>query len=438
MKRVMMTLAALWLVSAARAMDVVRSDRFDMDIMGRGQMIGVAQNVPDPVRDNNRIYLFLKQARLGISGRFEDLFKFETQFAYGGENANGSNTDLGMLDFVADVNLKPLGEDAIFKVGQFRVPYSREGLTNRGTMNFGERSIANMAQYQGRDYGIAVQKKAGNLIATFGTFSAGGRDVPQRYLPEVLGMPEIVARVGYNDGMDEDIYHVNGTDLELKRDGKAFYVNGLLMQDTLIGHGVVNNLRTIDKNLLIDSNYNPYIAAGPNNAAGSAGTLQRGWIWFVGGDAAVRKFLTEKKSLEGEVEANWGGYDNRYGALHIASFRAQGGLRVDPYSINVRWAGLLMDRQAGRLATSPNRIVNGGVGAMMHEVTPSLVWNIKKHNLKVVADAPTYLNMPVFLEPGVGGYVFADQPAQNSYLASGGIARRSVVPTARLMFQFQF
>jgi hypothetical protein len=438
MKRVMMTVAALALAGTAQATELVRSEKVDLDIFGRGQMIGVYQNVPDPVRDNHRIYLFLKQARLGFSGRFQDQFRFETQFAYGGENANGSNTDLGMLDFVADVNVKPLGEDAVVKVGQFRVPYSREGLTDRGLMNYGERSIANLAQYQGRDYGIALQKKSGNLIGTIGTFSAGGRDVPQRYLPEVLGLPEMVVRVGYNDGMDQDIYHVAGTDLDLKRDAKAFYVNALVMQDTLIGHGVVNNLRTIDKNLLIDSSYNPYIAAGPNNAAGTAGTLQRGWIWFVGGDAAARKFISEKMSLEGEAEANYGGYDNRYGALHIASFRAQGGLRVDPYSVNLRWAGLLMDRQAGRLATTPNRIVNGGVGAMIHEITPSLVWNVKKHNLKLVADAPTYLNMPVFMEPGVGGYVFADQPGQNSYLGSGGNMRRSVITTARLMFQFMF
>lgn len=438
MKGAMLTFAVLALAGSAQAVEVVRSEKFDLDIMGRGQMIGVYQNVPDPVRDNNRIYLFMKQARLGFSGRFEDAFTFEAQFAYGGENTNGSNTDLGMMDFVADIKVEPLGEDAIVKVGQFRVPYSREGLTNRGRMNFGERSIANVAQYQGRDYGVAVQKKSGNLIGTIGTFSAGGRNVPQRYLPETLGLPETVVRFGYNDGMDQDIYHVDGTDLDLKRDAKAFYVNALVMQDTLIGHGVVNNLRTIDKNLLIDSNYNPYIAAGPNNAAGNAGTLQRGWIWFVGGDASVRKFISEKKSLEGEVEANWGGYDNRYGALHIASFRAQGGLRVDPYSVNLRWAGLLMDRHAGRLATGPNRIVNSAVGRMMHEITPSLVWNVKKHNMKLVADAPTYLNMPVFMERGVGGYVFADQAGQVTYLASGGNARHSIVPTARLMLQFEF
>lgn len=426
----------LWTAVPAGAVEVLDNDRFALDINGRGQMIGVGQAVPDPYRDNARIFLFLKQARLGVKARYEDV-KFEFQTAFGGENANGSNTDLGLLDFVADVPLPPLGENAVLKVGQFRVPYSREGLTDRGFMNWGERSIMTLGFYQGRDYGLALMKTAGKLTGTIGLFSAGGRDVPQRYLPERLGVPEVVLRAGYNDGVDADIYHVVGTDIDLKDTAKAVYVNAIYMQDTLIGHSTVLNVRTIDKNLLIDGNYNPYIGAGPNNTAGSATTFHRGHIWFVGGDAVIRHPLGPTRSIEGEVEANWGGYDNRYGALHIAAARAQANYRFQPWAAGLRYGILMMDKdaryRAGGALHSP------AMGSATHEIAPSLVWHVKRHNLKIVADAPVYLNMPLFIERGVGAYVFNTQPGQITLLsnAAHNTVRRTVYE-ARMMFQFAF
>jgi hypothetical protein len=427
----------LWgAVTRVHGLEVVKNDKLQLDMYGRGQMIGVAQFVPDPVRDHARVYLFLKQARIGFKGRHEDI-KFDTQFAFGGENANGSNTDLGLLDFVADVPVKPLGEEASVKIGQFRVPYSREGLTDRGYMNFAERSIANMASYQGRDYGLALQKQKGALIGTIGVFSAGGRDVPQRYIPERLGMPEVVARFGYNDGVDEDIYHVVGTDIASKRTTRAAYLNALYMQDSLIGHSTVLNVRTIDKNLLINGNYNQFISAGPNSATGVATTLQRGNIWFLGGDAVIRHRLAEGKAVEGEAEVNWGGYQNRYGVLHIASGRLQGSYRADPYAISMRYAALMMDREVNY--RSGAKYFSPAVGSTIHEITPSLTWHIKGHHMKLVADAPVYLNMPLFIEQGVGAYVFASQPDQVTVLATNGngTARRAVVE-ARMLFQFMF
>ncbi len=438
---VLMTAALVaGLSSSALALEVVRNDKLKLDIHGRGQMIGVGQvGVPDPYRDNARIYLFMKQARLGFKGSYEDI-KFETQFSFGGENTNGSNTDLGMLDFVADIPVKPLGEDTKVKVGQFRVPYGREGITDRGYMNFAERSIATMASYQTRDYGLALQRHSGKLAATMGLFSGGGRNVPQRYLPEVLGIPQVVARVGYNDGVDEDIYHVVGTDIDLTRTTKAAYVNALFMKDTLIGHAVVQNLRTIDKNLLIDSNYNPFIAAGPNNSSGTIGganTLQRGRTWFVGGDAVLRHPLTNGHLIETEAQVDWGGFENRYGSIHILSARAQMAYHVKPYQIGVRWAGLMLDKNAGFI--TPGAKINPTMGSVIHEVTPSWTWHIKKHNLKLVADAPVYLNMPVFIEKGVGAYMFSSQPEQVRLLRTAGhtVVRRTVVE-GRMMLQFMF
>lgn len=438
MKRATVALVAVLALGGApaRGVELMRNDKLSLDVFGRGQMIGVGENVPDPFRDNLRVYLFLKQARLGFKGTYEDV-GFETQMAFGGENANGANTDLGLLDFVADVPIKPLGEGTILKIGQFRVPYSREGLTDRGYMNWGERSILSLAAYQGRDYGLALLRRSGKLVGTLGVFSAGGRDVPQRYLPETLGVPELVARFGYDDGVDEDLYHVKGTDLDLKRTTKAAYLNALFMQDTKIGHSTVLNVRTIDKNLLVDSNWNPYISAGPALANGTPATLQRGNIWFVGGDAVVRHPLGTGKAVEAEVEANWSGYDNRYGSLHIGSARAQASYRFDPYQIGIRYAGLLMDRNT-HYRTGGRRF-SAAVGSVIHEITPSLTWHVKRHHMKVVADAPVYLNMPVFHEKEVGSYVFAQQPGQVTLLATPGTTlKRYTVVQARMMFQFLF
>lgn len=452
--RVTMVAAVLAaLVSGAQAMEVVKTDKLSMNIYGRGQMYGVGQVVQDPHRDDIRVYLFMKQARLGVVGNYEDL-RYEAQMAFGGENANGSNTDLGLLDFVADIPLKlegtPLSplDGTIFKIGQFRAPFSREGLTDRGYMDFGERSIATMPVYQGRDYGIALHGYPGNFAWTAGVFSAGGRDVPQRYLPEGLGWPEVIARFGYNDGIDDDIYHVRGRsgDWELKapKSGKAFFVNGLFMQDSKIGHGTILSVKTIDKNLMVNTNFNPFISMGPNNGAASAGAweTERGTLWAVGGDAVLRKKLSEDSQAELELEGNWTGYDNRFGALHGASGRVQGGYRKGRFGINARYAALMMDKDmAYRPSTpAPGRTrFNPQLGSTIHEITPSMTWHFKGHNMKLVADLPMYFNMPVFIENRIGSYVFASQPDQVTYIssASNAVKRRSVIE-GRMLFQFAF
>src|SRR5258708_7703467 len=101
---------------------VAKTHKIELNVTGRAQMLGILENVPDPSRHHNRLYLFMKQARIGFKGGFEDKFKFETQFAFGGESANGSNTDLSLLDFYADIPLKDMGhEGTLVKIGQFRV-----------------------------------------------------------------------------------------------------------------------------------------------------------------------------------------------------------------------------------------------------------------------------------------------------------------------------
>lgn len=455
---VLMTAALLaGLAPLSRAIEVVNNEKGKLEVYGRSQMIGVGEVVPDPLRDNLRIYLFPKQNRIGFRGQYDDAFKFDTQLAFGGEDTNGSNTDLGLLDFVADIPLMAKIEDAstFLKIGQFRVPYSREGITDRAYLDFGDRSIANLASYQSRDYGLALMSTHGVWTGTVGTFSSGGRNVPQRYLPERFGMPYVVTRFGYNDGYDEDIYHAVGTDINLKRTTKAVMFNAIYMQDTLIGHSSAIQARTADKNLLIDSGFNPYINAGGDMGSGGAGkvkvggttTLQRGNLFFVGADAGIRHPLGNDQQVDAEIEGNWGGYQNRYGVIHIANARTNVQYEAGPFGIGVRYGLLMMDKKSGFLTpTTANgnaTNVNNDLGRPIHEITPALTWRVKGHNLKLVADLPVYLNCPIWYDTAgnLGAYAFPDPTSttQNSLLATAGnsTARHTVVE-GRMLFQFMF
>ena len=453
-----------------RGITLVSNDKLALDVWGRGQMIGVGEIVPETAHgaDHERVYEFLQQARMGFNGKYEDLFNYQIELAYGGENQNSLQSMAGgydLMDFVADVPVKALGENTIVKLGQFRVPYGREELTDEGYNDFGNKSIAFQAANHGRDFGLAIMGTHNNWTGTLGTFPDGGRDIAPRYLPEEMGIPELVFRVGYNDGVDKDIYHVVGTDRKLNRDTKAFYINGLFETDTRIGHSTALLSHSVDGNLLDDVNYNPYMnrsnnpaTVAANAAACSAQTCQRGTLWNVGGDAVYRHPMGNGQAYEVMAEANWGGYQNRAGVLHIASALGQGDYQIGPWEISARYALLSMDSHAGYNAfgaTAPSNTqaytnvpgnpgtydVNPGMGKPIHEITPSITYHFKGHSMKLVADMPIYLDCPVYIDHTDGTYVFADSTGLNEdtvYATAGNTAYRRAVVEGRMMFQFQF
>ena len=479
MKKTLVLLAAAAMLGGmfpgAQALDrgisIVNTDKLSLDIWGRGQMLGVGQVLPDPYADHARVYLFLKQARLGFNGRYEDLFKYQIEMAYGGENQNSLQSMAGgyeLLDFVADfpLNKAGLGENTILKVGQFRVPYGREALADEGFVDFADRSLNNMGSNQGRDYGLAIMGTRGGWTGTLGTFPGGGRDIAQRYLPERFGFPELVTRFGWNDGVDEDIYHVVGTDRNLKRDTKAVYLNALYTFDTRIGHSTALNSHSLDNNLLVDKNYNPYLNRGDlfnrdgavTTGICSANTCQRGHLYFVGGDAAWRHPLGNEQAIEGEVEANWGGYWNRFGTVHMATGRALGQYQTGRWELGVRYAVLEMSTNAGFITTSGTGANGGaaipgtsgatktyqyagGMGSPIHEVTPAITYHFRQHKVKLVADLPIYINAPMYIDHLDGSYAFPDPTGtdQDSVLTTAGnSAVRRTYFEGRMLFQYQF
>jgi hypothetical protein len=462
-----------------RGITIVNNDKLSLDIWGRGQMLGVGEVVQEtvPGASHERVYEFLKQARMGFNGKMEDLFNYQVEFAYGGENQNSSQSSAGgydLLDFVADVPVRALGENTVVKLGQFRVPYGREALGDEGYQDFSDRSIANLATNHGRDFGLAIMGTHDKWTGTIGTFPDGGRDIAQRYLPELMGVPEIVARFGYNDGVDADIYHVMGTDRNLTRDTKAVYFNGLYETDTRIGHSTALQSHSVDNNLLEDKNYNPYFNHANNAAVGtgnsgicSASTCERGALFNVGGDAVYRHPMGNGQAIEAEAQADYGGYSNRFGTLHIASGRGQVDYQVGPWEIGARYAVLSMDSQAGFLAQQSavpvgeyfnTKQISGnsattntyqyttGMGKPIHEITPSITYHFRGHTMKLVADLPIYIDCPLFVSAGDGSYAFPDQgggtPMWEEVTAAdagaGSSMLRRTTVEGRMMFQFQF
>jgi len=433
MKRTFLTLGLMALIGTAnaRAGEVVKNDKFTLNANGRMQWLAVGQKLDDPFRSDNRMYLFMKQARLRLTGKYNDA-KFDVQLAYGGEDviAASPGVGLGLLDFSFDV---PTPFKTRVKVGQFRVPYGRERLTDAGTLNFGDRSIQSLGFSWNRDVGAALSKRHGKFAGTFGVFTGGGRDVPQRYLPEKLGSPMLVTRFGYDDGIDEDIYTVSSREARPDRTRVAAYFNALYLEDSLIGHSTVLNVRSTDKSLLLNPNWNPFVAQAP---------FVQGRVWQAGGDVVVRAPLGAY-AVTGEAEANYGTFSNTYGTVTLKGGRVQAGISRGAFDASLRHAVLYPDARMANTFT-----LTGSATAQhsplfennkpIREFTPSLTYHYRS-NVAVVADMPIYTNMLVFKENKLGTYVATEHPDQATVVKPGaGTADRERVVEGRLMIQVTF
>lgn len=420
--RILFALFAAALVpQIARAdVPVVKTDEAQLNLGGMAQALGLGQQISDPYRNDTRMFLFLKAARVRANGNYLD-FSFNAEATLGGEEAVVGTTgvSLSLLDLSVNLPLRFWNKSYI-KVGQFLVPYGRERLTYEGNSQFIERSTQDLGFRTGRDVGLTVNLFPGNLTIMAGIFTGGGRDAPQRYLPENIGIPELVARIGIGN-VDEDPYALKN-DLAPKGTRAAFFVNGLYTKDSLIGHSTVLNVKFIDKSILLNSNWNPYIAKAP---------FSQGQWWQVGADVALRTPFVGSTSLSAEAEVNWAGYSNDYGVVHAAGGRAQAGIAFRPLEVAVRYAVLFPD---ANFASSGAQVTGT---KPMQELTPSATWYIRGQELKVVADLPVLINTPVFIEKGLGGYVGVEQPDQTSVIAKGSVARQTVVE-GRLMLQASF
>lgn len=419
---VVASLIALMPALARADVSVLQGPKSELDIGGLVQLLGFAEHVNDPVTQNNRMFLFLKEGRFRTSGHYDE-YAFQLELALGGEAPIVADTgvSLSLLDLSIDLPLHVLGNGYV-RIGQFKVPYGREALVYSGDSLFVDRSIDFLGFRVGRDVGAAVTVHPARATVIAGVFTGGGRDVPpQHYLPERLGVPLLVLRAGIGD-LDVDPYRLADQPLPTPTPKYAVFVNGLFTRDSTVGHSTVLNVKLADKSLLINGNWNPYIGAKPY--------AQGNW-WQVGADAAYHAPLGALQ-LATEAELDWAGYSNDYGVLHAAGARIQAGLGYGLFEAGLRYAVLFPDAHfaSGAVAISGSDPI--------HEITPVLAYRFPGHPVRIVADLPVVLQTPVFFEPKVGSYVSTDLPNQASVLAKGGSVGRQNVVQGRLMLQASF
>ncbi len=407
----------------AHGAEVLKTDNARMDVGGRLQLLGFAQKLEDGARDNERFYLFLKQGRLNLSGNV-DAWRYQVMVAFGGEEEIKAPTpgiSLSLLDMYVDVPLSFLGNTYV-RVGQFRVPYSRERLTDSGSLLFADRSVQNLAFRVGRDVGATLYTQAGPLVAGLGIFTGGGRNIPERYLPQTLGTPMVALRAGFDGGLGEDLFATRMNQAAPEKLQMAFFVNGFYLKDSLVGHSSVLNTRPSEKSLLNNGNWNPYLGQAPFNL---------GKLWQVGADAAMR-MPAGPGVLSAEVEGNFGVYQNDYGDVRVPGGRAQVAYQWNPVQVALRYSVIRPDEQfaVGGAAITGKKAIQ--------EVTPSLTYSFKGFNAKIVADLPILINTPVIFEEGVGSYLLMEQPDQTSLLKKNAPISRQNVVEARMMVQATF
>ncbi len=437
MKGIRILLAILSLTIATRlisvAQDTPRSGAASesgrqspvMKFYGRMQTLGFAQFLRDIYRDNARLYLYLKQARLGTTASYDDI-NFDVQFALGGEEevkAPSPGVALSLLDLSADI---PLTRSLRIKVGQFKVPYGRENLTDEAFFQFTDVSVQYSGFKLGRDVGISLRGNSGSVEAVLGVFTGGGRDVPIRYIPLDLGMPMIVARIGVTDGLEPDLYKMRQNLVE-STSGYELSINGLYTKDSKVGHSTALNVKLEDKSLLLNSNWNPFIAQQP---------LDKSELWQVGVDAAAR-LSGKKKGFSAEGEINYGSFKNRYGSLFLFGGRAQGGYYSNPLEFALRYSFLRPDENFGVKDNSGNvyKIVDH---RLIQEITGAISYYPEGNKVKLTAELPVYINEPLAIERNLGAYPLLQQPDQTTVIATGGRAERQTVVEARMQLQVMF
>lgn len=406
-------------------------------------------------RKDPRAYMVQDQNRLDVTATQGD-YKFYLQTTFGGEETTyGSslpvNSVIDLLDCYAQTPFFGLGK---LTLGQFKVPYGREGLNDEHYLLFNDKSIENLGFVLNRDYGAALEMNLGPLSLTGAVVSLGSRNVPPRYIPEIFGVPGIVARVGYGNETD-DLQAIKQSKLNLKDTEWGVYANAAYSKDTLVGHGSVFSSRTSDKNLMFNKNYNPWLSEPDPNLNNKAAQAEY-WQYGVNGGYAA-PMMGGVVAAQGEL--NYSSWANRFHQLKLAGAQGQLSYTLNPVAFALRYGMIIPDTnmqytKAGTATTTytnnpTTNIVKATTttgastyypifkdASPIQEITPSVVWYLKGENLKLILDAPIALNTPVFNEANLGPYVFKNQPDQVSYVTNGISSQLDV--QVRLGVQAQF
>lgn len=415
---ILITLAMGVGLSQASAVELMKKDDASFNLGGRFQLFGVGQRVIDPYKDNNRVFLFLKQARISASGQIED-YKYYTEWAMGGEEAvKNLNSSVSLLDMRADV---PMFESTYLRIGQFKTPVGREALTEDGALNFTDRSINNLVGMMGRDVGMALVLQQKGYMGTFGIFTGGGRDNPERYLPEQLGVPLVMARVGYDSqGLDPYTYKVSG--VKEIEDSFAAFLNIAYMEDSAVGHSSVIAVKSVDKSLLLNPLWNPYIKS----------PYLRSKVKQVSADFQKRVQVGNYNVIS-ELEYTHSEFNNEYGKLQVNGARLMASAALAPFEYSARYA-VIYPTSDFKYKT----FTLTGVDPIQ-ELATSVAFFHRPWS-RFTLEAVFHMNTPVIVETvgSVGSYMLVQQPDQVTLVDGKGYIERQFVPEFKFMYQLTF
>lgn len=417
-------------------------DQTQIKVGGRFEEVGFAEALQsDPGRNANRVYLFMTRNRLDVTATRGD-YKFYSQLTLGGEDPNSNtNVNLTLTDMYGQGKL--FGGMATWRVGQFKVPTGREEMTEPGNLSFNDYSIMNSWFQSGRDYGAAWNTDFGMANATLGVFSGGGRDLPQRYLPQVLGIPELVLRVGVGN-LDPDPFQSNQHAFDLKDMRLGGNATVLFTRDSLVGHSNALGVRNVvDKNNFLSGNYNPWISKKDP----ATGEPTQGQYWLGSLDGGLKMPLMDGV-LSADAECEYQSFANPLpgSLISMTGLMARAGYYMNPCEVAVRYAVVYPD--AGMSVVSSTGANSGKSYAIfpdakpIQEITPAFTWFINGENLKLTLDMPILLDAPIvteYVKPGepLGNYNLVNQPDQTPLLAALPIGRTSPINSIARQFVFQ-
>jgi len=398
---------------SANAVEILDKDDAELNLGGRIQSYGVMETLNDKASDNPRIILFVRDTRLRLDGSQNNI-NYELEVMLGGEaddlinrpnkgDAASKPITALLMDAFGEFKLK---DNLSLRAGQFKVPYSRENLTEGADLQFTNRSINHRALNVGRDTGIMLHGSMDNKFGALAILTGGGINQRVRYIPVKMGFPLTALRIGYNT-LDADPLEVK--EFYPDKEGLAIYANALYVKNTKVGHGSVLSMRQHGRSFLM-SGWNPYLSGAYGEE-----------LTQIGADFAMQKMHNDKLFSVG-AEFNYGTYDGDAGSLSMSAATARAGLLVNDWlQLGARYSIFIPDKEIEFLD-------NQGVQV----IAPAITAHFNK-NLKLKMDLPIMLDAPLGKEEGLGHYNLIYQPGQ-TYLP---VERKTAV-TGRMILQFAF
>jgi hypothetical protein len=185
-----------------------------------------------------------------------------------------------------------------------------------------------------------------------------------------------------------------------------------------------------DKSLMLNSDWNPYIGASGQKAE----------FWQAGVDVAAQVSLCDACDLLLSGEYNVADFSNDAGSLQTSGGALSANLIMENLVLGLRYALVDPDSNMAYVSTDEDtgeKTSYAITNKQIQEITPSIVYFLREHNVRLIADVAIQLDVPVSLETGHGVYNLMRQADQISYASKGGIELQDNY-LASLIVQYDF